>query len=256
MLIQQQGMGKVVSGMRTKGWKKIFMFSVAIHLLFLTAIAYNMQLNVEMGDCQERGPILVQPIEVQLSAVASEGVTGMIEPKATLGTHNMGENIPDKQSNFDGEKRPVSQAVQSAVNTDQANATVSDARKVGGELGKDKAGNQGDGNPSGSGTSSDGAAKKGTSSGGRTAGVSVLYGPVPSYPEEARSQGWEGTVKIKVLISEQGTVKEVSLARSSGHDSMDQEALAVVQRWQFSPAFQDGKAMVAWVIVPVVFSLQ
>lgn len=83
----------------------------------------------------------------------------------------------------------------------------------------------------------------------------VISGPPPTYPADARSQGWTGKVRVKVLISEQGTVKDVVIAKSSGHASLDTAALKGLRHWLFSPAYKDGRAITAWVVVPVLFRL-
>jgi protein TonB len=83
----------------------------------------------------------------------------------------------------------------------------------------------------------------------------VINGPPPVYPPDARSKGWTGKVKVRVLITEQGTVKDANIAASSGHESLDAAALKAVLRWLFHPAYRDGHPVVAWVAVPVVFKL-
>jgi protein TonB len=83
----------------------------------------------------------------------------------------------------------------------------------------------------------------------------VVDGPAPSYPPDARKSGREGTVRVKVLISEQGRAMETLLAQSAGTPGLDQAALAALRRWRFHPAYRDGLPVPAWVVVPVVFSL-
>jgi protein TonB len=84
----------------------------------------------------------------------------------------------------------------------------------------------------------------------------VISGPPPAYPKDARSMGFAGKVKVKVLISERGTVEDTAIAQSSGYASLDDAARQCLRRWLFSPAYRDGRAVAAWVVVPVMFKLE
>lgn len=83
----------------------------------------------------------------------------------------------------------------------------------------------------------------------------LIASPPPAYPADARLKGWTGRVRVRVLISEQGTVRDTVIAVSSGHACLDDAALKGLRRWLFHPAYQDGRAIAAWVIVPVLFKL-
>ncbi len=83
----------------------------------------------------------------------------------------------------------------------------------------------------------------------------VISGPPPAYPQDARSKGFTGKVKVKVLISEQGTVEDTVIAQSSGYASLDEAARLALRHWHFSPAYRGGHAVAAWVVVPVTFKL-
>ena len=76
------------------------------------------------------------------------------------------------------------------------------------------------------------------------------------YPESARRQGVEGTVLLKIRITEQGRVETLQVERSAGHPDLDQSALDAVQRWRFEPARRGGEPVAVWVIIPVEFKLQ
>jgi protein TonB len=84
---------------------------------------------------------------------------------------------------------------------------------------------------------------------------SVISGPPPVYPRDARSQGLTGKVRLRILISKQGTVQDVVIAHSSGHVSLDDAARHGLRHWRFNPAYQNGHAVAAWVVVPVLFKL-
>jgi len=86
--------------------------------------------------------------------------------------------------------------------------------------------------------------------------AAYLRNPPPGYPAAARRNGEEGTVTLRVLVSTDGTPREVALERSSGSSILDAAALGTVKNWRFVPARRGGEAQEAWVLVPVVFRLE
>ncbi len=79
--------------------------------------------------------------------------------------------------------------------------------------------------------------------------LATLFLPLPAQAEE-------GKVRVKVLIGENGTPGEIQLAESSGNTSLDEAALTALCRWRFQPALRNGQPVLAWVTVPVIFSLR
>ena len=71
----------------------------------------------------------------------------------------------------------------------------------------------------------------------------VLNWTDPPYPEQARQQGVEGTVVLRLTVGADGTPSDVRVSRSSGHAALDEAAIAHVRRARFSPALKDGKAV-------------
>lgn len=55
----------------------------------------------------------------------------------------------------------------------------------------------------------------------------------PEYPMLARRRGWQGVVAIFVHVDSNGQVSLAAVARSSGHDVLDQAALQAVRGWRF-----------------------
>jgi protein TonB len=72
----------------------------------------------------------------------------------------------------------------------------------------------------------------------------------------ARRLGLEGTVLLKVRVTEQGRVETVQVERSAGHPTLDQSATDAVQRWRFEPARQGRVPVAVWVLIPVEFKLE
>jgi periplasmic protein TonB len=78
----------------------------------------------------------------------------------------------------------------------------------------------------------------------------------PRYPESARRQGAEGTTLLKIYVGDQGTVEDVLVARSAGHQDLDLAAMEAVKQWRFEPARQGQRPVAVWVMLPVRFALK
>lgn len=76
-----------------------------------------------------------------------------------------------------------------------------------------------------------------------------------SYPKRARELGQEGEALVHARLDPDGDPEEVLIWKSSGFALLDNAALAAVRRWQFEPARTNGRAIVAWVEIPVRFQL-
>jgi protein TonB len=85
------------------------------------------------------------------------------------------------------------------------------------------------------------------------ASAATLGNPSPRYPAEARRKRQEGVVRLRVVITLEGRVKEISVARSSGFESLDEAALETVRKWRFRPGQQGGKPVEAVGVVPIAF---
>lgn len=77
----------------------------------------------------------------------------------------------------------------------------------------------------------------------------------PDYPPQAIDLGLVGTVLVRALVSPEGDTRETRVWRSSGHALLDAAAVTAVRRWAFEPAREGGRAVSAWVEVPVHFRL-
>jgi protein TonB len=73
------------------------------------------------------------------------------------------------------------------------------------------------------------------------------------YPPMAIRLNQEGTTTLAFKITADGSITDVTVAESSGHDSLDQAAISCAQSWQYKPAMQNGspvevpwKASIKW----------
>lgn len=65
---------------------------------------------------------------------------------------------------------------------------------------------------------------------------------LPDYPELSQRLREQGTVNLVLTISIDGTVRDASVAKSSGYDRLDQAAITWVKaHWRFKPPTQEGK---------------
>ena len=61
----------------------------------------------------------------------------------------------------------------------------------------------------------------------------------PAYPPDARANGIEGTVVVKYVITETGTVTNIQIVR--GPTEFHAAVKAAMQSWRFRPAMLEGK---------------
>jgi TonB family protein len=76
----------------------------------------------------------------------------------------------------------------------------------------------------------------------------------PVYPPEARAAGIQGTVTLKVIIDENGTI--VRMEPADGNPILAPAALAAVRQWTYSPTRLNGEPVKVITTVVVPFTLQ
>ncbi|MGD8496980.1 MAG: energy transducer TonB, partial [Gemmatimonadales bacterium] len=73
------------------------------------------------------------------------------------------------------------------------------------------------------------------------------------YPPALREAGMEGTAQLYVYVAESGSVTRALLKRSSGLVQLDEVAVEVMRRAQFTPAVLDDEPVGVWIELPVSF---
>jgi protein TonB len=86
--------------------------------------------------------------------------------------------------------------------------------------------------------------------------AAYLKNPSPAYPSMARRRGEQGRVYLRVYVSSEGSALRVEVRTSSASTLLDQAAKDAVERWRFVPAKQGDQPVEAWVVVPIVFTLE
>jgi protein TonB len=73
------------------------------------------------------------------------------------------------------------------------------------------------------------------------------------YPEIAKEAGVEGEVLVRVLVGEDGFVKDMIIIKSV--PMLDDAAAAAAQTAVFKPALQKDKPVAVWMVIPIQFNL-
>lgn len=83
-----------------------------------------------------------------------------------------------------------------------------------------------------------------------------VFGQI-KYPEEAYNNDIQGRVTLQFTIAKNGKVKDITVAKSSGNQLLDDEAVRVVSMSPaWTPGKVNGKAVDVLFTFPVVFKLQ
>lgn len=79
--------------------------------------------------------------------------------------------------------------------------------------------------------------------------------PKPEYPLSARRRGYEGEVVFRVLVLDNGDVGDLEILKTSGFEILDNSAHTALQEWKFIPGKLNGRSVSSWVKVPILFRL-
>jgi protein TonB len=78
----------------------------------------------------------------------------------------------------------------------------------------------------------------------------------PEYPKAAREAGFEGSVRVRVLVDEQGKVIDADILFSDVYPEMEEAAIKAAMKCRFKPAMQQKTPVRAHVMIPFVFQLK
>jgi protein TonB len=84
----------------------------------------------------------------------------------------------------------------------------------------------------------------------------LLHYEVPKYPDLAREAGIEGTVAVKVLVTEEGKVIDAVVLSSDVTPAMERAAVEAAKKCRFKPAKQRTVPVKAHVMIPFQFQLR
>lgn len=78
----------------------------------------------------------------------------------------------------------------------------------------------------------------------------------PEWPRLSLKLGEHGRVLVRFLVNTEGRVAHAEIHQSSGFDRLDQAARRAVERAEFTPYTEGGRAIPAWAIYPIEFKLE
>lgn len=92
------------------------------------------------------------------------------------------------------------------------------------------------------------------SAGSRGIGMpACAYCPNPTFSAEAIKVKYQGTVMLRLIVTEDGKPTNVSIVRTAGF-GLDERAIEAVRQWRFQPSRdRNGKPVAAWVNIEVAF---
>jgi TonB family protein len=77
------------------------------------------------------------------------------------------------------------------------------------------------------------------------------------YTQEAQAQRIEGAVTLDVVVTADGGVGDVKVAKSlDSVFGLDKAAVTAMKGWKFNPAMKDGKPVAVQVTVLITFTLK
>ncbi len=84
----------------------------------------------------------------------------------------------------------------------------------------------------------------------------VVQAMTREYPPLLRDAGIGGTVQVYFFIDEEGSVQDYRINESSGHQALDDAALAVADVYRFTAALNRDKKVPVWVSFPITFQVR
>jgi protein TonB len=251
-------------------WRKSIVISMMFHILFWGFAGWlasrfvapvesepylELELLTDMGAEGPRSNDSSSTVEGAAQAAAHLTTTPVMKStsSATLPVVPKAVAIADDLAVVAVEAVAASQFISDYEQENTASIVGATGEGNGSGQGKGTAGNSG-----GTGAGTGGGSGGNNSGSRRIAPPRILSKVEPVYPEGARSAGLEGTVLVKIQILANGAPGDITVNRSSGHDSLDEAAIAAVRQWRFIPAKnQDsGISIVCYTTMPVVFRLR
>jgi TonB family protein len=81
-----------------------------------------------------------------------------------------------------------------------------------------------------------------------------VYTPNPEYVDKARKHKINGVILLAMIVTAEGTVRDVKVTKSLDED-LDRQAVTAVSTWKFKPATKDGKPVAVHLKTQVTFRL-
>jgi TonB family protein len=82
----------------------------------------------------------------------------------------------------------------------------------------------------------------------------IRHKPQPHYTSEARHNSVTGTVKLRMLLAADGTVRDI-VPLTTLPDGLTEQAVEAARNIEFAPALKDGRAVSQYVTVEYNFNI-
>ena len=82
----------------------------------------------------------------------------------------------------------------------------------------------------------------------------VTFHPDPSYEEQARKSKYQGTSVVRMVVAEDGSVRDLQILTPLGL-GLDEKAVDAVKTWKFEPARRGDQPVAVIIAVEVTFKL-
>ena len=89
--------------------------------------------------------------------------------------------------------------------------------------------------------------------GGNVIAAKLVRKVQPEYPEIARRERLQGTVRLHAIIAKDGTIRLLRV--QTGYCSLGQAAMKAVRQWRYTPTMFQGKPVEVDTTIDVIFSL-
>lgn len=229
--------------MKLRLWQIPFVIALLTHFLIFTALGYALRDSFKEE---------IHYIEVTMNEVFAERPGSRPPEGVPVEASPDNAAVKSVQKPVKAQTRENAAVPQPQYAENVSGMPVMALRGSAGETGTGKAGNEaGEGDGGSGGGTGDGY-------GGRSLrqGLRLISGGDPPYPAEARANGWQGKVTVRLLVSAAGRVQDVHIAASSGYNCLDQAALREARRWHFNPASDEaGRTVAAWATRTIRFDL-
>jgi len=90
--------------------------------------------------------------------------------------------------------------------------------------------------------------------GGAVTAAKLVQRIQPEYPEIARQERIQGTIRLHAIIGKDGTIR--GLRVMSGACSLSKSAYDAVKKWRYSPTTLEGKPVEVDTTIDVIYSLR
>jgi TonB family protein len=89
--------------------------------------------------------------------------------------------------------------------------------------------------------------------GGTVVAGKLVHRVQPEYPEKARREHLQGTVRFHAIIAKDGTIRELRVL--TGYCSLAEAAIKAVRQWRYTPTLLGGHPVEIDTTIDVIFSL-